>query len=187
MRLTSLENVKLFLGITDADDDTLLGEILEGVSSAIETDLGRPIALGTYSEIFDIDNDYTDEINLKNYPVNSVVALTDNGVLLTHNTHYYWTTYGYIMRLPKSSMLNESGYFTVGARKVEVTYVAGYAEIPSDIQLITKKIVGQVYENREGGSFQHEKIGDYSYSLLETAAVADSFLDRVLKRYRRIW
>lgn len=187
MRLTSLENVKLFLGITNTDDDVLLGEILEGVSDAIETDLRRAIALGTYSEKFDIDDDYTDELNLRNYPVNSIVALTDNGVLLTENTQYYWTEQGYIRHLPKTSRVEEFGYFTVGAQKVEVTYVAGYEPIPDDVQLITKKIVAQVYGSEDSGPYQREKIGDYSYNIAQDMMVADPFLNKVLKKYGRTW
>jgi hypothetical protein len=188
MRLTSLEAVKRFIGITDTTNDVLLGELLDGVSASIETDLRRHIALGTYSDKFDIDYDYTEDLQLGEYPIQSIVALTDNGVLLTENTHYYWTEAGYIRRLSKGTTLSVSGYFfTVGAQIVEVTWVAGYEPIPDDIQLIAKKLVSQIYNTGDAGPYQSEKIGDYSYKVLQDMKIGDPFLESTLNRYRKVW
>lgn len=181
MRLTSLEKVKEFIGITNTSQDTFLGTLLDGISDAIETDCQRAIALGTYSEKFDVEYDYTEDFMLTNYPVQSVVALTDNGTLLTEDTDYYWETHGYVHRYP------EDYYFTTGLRKIEITYVAGYDSIPDDVQLVTQKLVAQIYNTRDTGSYSQEKIGDYSYSLLQNQKISDPFIDSVLKRYRKVW
>jgi len=181
MRLTSLEKVKEFIGITDTSQDTFLGTLLDGVSDAIETDCRRAIALGTYSEKFDIEYDYTEDFLVTNSPIQSVVALTDNGTLLAETTDYYWESYGYIHRYP------EDYYFTTGLRKVEITYVAGYDPIPDDVQLVVQKLVAQIYNTRDTGAFAQERIGDYSYSLLQNQIIADPFINTVLKRYRKVW
>lgn len=191
MRLTSLEKVKLFLGITTTTDDELLGIILDGVSDAIETDCGRAIALGTYNEKYDITQDYVDNIQLNNYPVISVVALTDNTVLLTVDTQYYWNKYGWVQRLPMGGVQDTgrtiAGYFTIGYQKVAVMYTAGYDPIPDDVQLVCMKLTAQVYNVKDTGSYESEKIGDYSYKTLTEAKISDPFLESVLKRYRRVW
>ena len=181
MRLTSLDKVKEFLGLTDTSQDSLLGTLLDGVSDAIETDCRRAIALGTYSEKLDILEDYTEDFMVANYPVRSVVALTDNGTLMVDVTNYYWETQGYFHRYP------EDYYWTTGLRKVEITYTAGYATIPDDIQLLAQKLVAQVYNSLGTGGFESERIGDYSYRVLTDMILSDAFLNSVLKRYRKVW
>lgn len=92
MALTTLANVKLYLGITDSSKDTLLTEIITNVSDMIETALGRDFDRDTYS--FNAYGTDDNIVTLPNLPINAILyaAYGDGDVITVEYTGSYVAT-----------------------------------------------------------------------------------------------
>ena len=78
--------------------------------------------------------------------------------------------------------------FTPGNKNLRVTYRAGYRNIPGDLNLICKKLVANVWMNRDKEGLISEKIGNYSYSRGALSAEFSEYInstdEKKLFRYR---
>lgn len=131
--LTTLANVREYLGIDDAqtDDDTLLQNLITRESAAIEKECNRTFGDATYTEYH--DGDGTDTVMLKQYPVNSITSIHDDtdrdydsDTLIDSDDYVYDSDSG-IVQLDGFS-------FVPGRQNVKVVYNAGYTTIPTDLE-----------------------------------------------------
>lgn len=74
--LTTLENLKVFLGVTSNAEDSLLGILLAGASSGIETYCARKFASSSHVERQSGKGGLS--IFLRNYPVTAVSKIEAN-------------------------------------------------------------------------------------------------------------
>lgn len=74
MALTDLTNLKLFIGITSSDYDTLLTEIINAVSAAIETYCDRTFAQANYTDFRLYETDMKQNFKLREHPVTLVYS-----------------------------------------------------------------------------------------------------------------
>jgi len=72
MALTTLANVKLYLGITESTYDSIISEILDAVSDSIEKYCGREFTLANYTTFKVFQSDYGVNLKLRNHPVTRV-------------------------------------------------------------------------------------------------------------------
>src|SRR5690242_13553606 len=82
--LTTVDNVKKWLGISGTTDDGMLSRLVTAVSTAIESFLSRSLAQATYTETR--DGNGRRALMLGNYPVTAVASVTVDGTAIPART-----------------------------------------------------------------------------------------------------
>lgn len=144
----SLDDVKSWLGITTAVADDLLTKLLDAATAFINEQIGRPNGLWStaYSEEYHGHNNH--RLMLRNWPVTSVALVQMNGQTVPKSTAYGVS--GWVVDPGQRSLLMRGGdVFAWGTLNVTVSYVAGYAAIPADLQQACIELVGFKYKTRD--------------------------------------
>lgn len=147
--LTTRDNYKLALGVTDTAKDARIDQLLPAVTAAGESYCGRPLIGVTKTEYLDGAN--SPVLTLASFPITSlslyhstaVPRVYDSTTLLVDGTNYYVDLdTGIIRRLDGSlfyaagaSSINGWGAHLSGAPTVKAVSVLGYSSIPADLEL----------------------------------------------------
>lgn len=150
--LSSLDQVKAWLSLSNNTDDALLMRLIGAASAFIETYLGRSIACRDYREI--INGNGKPILLLANYPVRAVTQVLVDGRSLPATTALGLPGY----RFDDLSLFLAGEIFRRGHQNVEICYQAGYAQTPPDIEQACIELVALRYRERE-------RIGHQSKSL----------------------
>lgn len=202
--LTSLANLKRHLGIpaSDAAEDTFLQQTLVALDQVVLGWTGRKtFASAAATEYFDGTGRET--LCLARRPVTAIA-----GVWVDGNGRYGYGSGAFPSSsawnvgehfVPRSLAADETnagllqsirGEWPEGRGNIKVTYTAGYATIPPDIELAVHQLAAIIRESRSRGMvLNSETIGKYSYALLSGAKVPGQGPDVVgaagsLNRYR---
>lgn len=137
--LVTTSDVKLYLGITDSSQDSLISAIVAGVSGQVEAYLDRSLQRTTYSsEVYAINQRQL--LLLNQWPIQLVSSITVNGTALTQNVDYEIQPYDQKMGV----IFKGTGFLgpfwitdltadpVSGYRNIVVSYVAGYY-LPGDV------------------------------------------------------
>lgn len=176
--LTTLPNVKSWLGLTANTDDTLLSRMVTALSQYIQTWLNRQIASASYAETR--DGTGRNRLVFADYPVTAVSSVTVDGVPIPASTGV--TVPGYFFD-DKSITLR--GYvFTKGQGNVVLSYTAGYASTPVDLEQACIELIAFRYRERD-------RIGHSSKSLggeVVSFTIADFPVDvkTILNNYKKV-
>lgn len=126
--LTTATAVKAYGSISGAELDALLALLVTRASAMVEAYLCRVVKEATHTETRDGNGGAA--MLLRQHPVSSVSAVTINGAEIPAATTFDgpgWRLAGRVVTL--------NGYrFARGIGNVVVTYVAGYAAVPPDIE-----------------------------------------------------
>ncbi len=217
MALTTVPKVKLHLGITSKDLDDQLAQFVEQADALIKNELSIDIEQSTYTEfhpgngspqlllnrtpVQSITSVYEDP---GAYYGEAPGAFASN-TLLTAGVNYCLardngsatekSSSGILLRIgtawPNISaklagMLTSSPMPGLG--NVKVTYVAGYASVPPDLQLACNTLVAEIRRNApHGGAISSEQLDYYSYQLAnpDQAEGVLSSVGNILKNYKR--
>lgn len=178
--LTSLANVKEYLGIAadDTADDVLLTRLINAASTAIEQYCSRTFASATYTETR--DGTGTRKMTLFNFPVTAVASLTIDGKTIPVRpspTAYGFTFDDYLIKL--------TGYeFTEGVDNVQVTYTAGLASTPYDIEQACVEAVSLRYKAKDRLGVTSKSLAGESISF--TNDDFPDYVTRVLDQYKMV-
>jgi hypothetical protein len=119
MLLTTLANVRSWVGSQVGTDDGLLSRLITVASQQILQELGRPdLGLTTVTEV--LDGRGTQRIQLRNWPVLSVSALTIDGQVIPASTGY--PVFGYLLEALVGAQAGR-------AQNLSVVGTAGYGGI----------------------------------------------------------
>lgn len=174
--LTTLAKLKQYGQIESFQDDTLLLRMIDAASAAIENYCSRQFQSASYTEVRDGHGGR--RMTLRHFPVTDVTALTINGQLIPRRPSPLANGYTF-----DDLTIKLTGYvFDEGVDNVSITYTAGLASVPSDVELACCEVVMLRYKARD-------RIGVTSKSLAgETISFnADDFPDyvtRVLDQYK---
>ncbi len=127
--LTTLATVKAELGITGTDDDAYLETLIEQASASIETFCGRSFASASQAQTFRLDR-WRERLMLDRTPVASVASVVLNGTTLDGAAVEVESPgAGFLLRVDGNGC-------SLGwpAGRVVVTYTAGYASTPADVE-----------------------------------------------------
>jgi len=155
--LTTLSDVRAWLGITGTADDALLQRLITSASNYIQSWLNRQFAVATYTDI--TDGNSGDVQAFSNYPVQSVTLVTlgtgtgqgygqnlAGGGVITIQPSPDGFSQGYVFD-PKFLYL--IGYrFARGRMNVKITYTAGYTTIPQEISQACIELISLRYKER---------------------------------------
>ena len=160
--LTTLSDVKDYLGITTSDEDDQLEVLITAVSDFIKNETNQQIVETEYKE--KIDGEYTESIVLSQKPIISVESLTiDN----EEETDYYiYKDIGVVKRESIGFDIwpdrSPKYRFPEGKQNIVVEYTAGYEEIPLDIQKAVWDIIQSTRESKQYAGLDKYSIGDES-------------------------
>ena len=169
--LTSVANIKTYLGITSSAYDTKLAQILIAADSAVHQYCDR-------DSFF--TNTYTNErysgramglnaglVCLRNIPVNSIASITmhpDNSQVSTTYTGSSFTYESMTGMVQFSEGATNMQSFDLGFRNIAVTYGAGYTTIPDDLDAACAMVAAAMFNlSQTSAGMKSEKIGDYAY------------------------
>ena len=171
--IVTLLEAKEFLKVDRSETkfNSVIDMLRIGYSTAIQMWVGRKLLNDTYNEYHDIRYMQT-AIQLKQYPVSSIVAATHNGSAMTEDTDYYlYADTGIIKKKPTTEVTSSrtnynTDYFYEGLRKVSIMYVAGWTAglFPEDLKLATNKLIYDMFYVRDTGTVKASNLGSLSKS-----------------------
>jgi len=126
--LTTVGNVKLWLGITSSTSDALLGRLISAVSGLVRGYLSRPY-LGSTLVTERVNGHGRDTLTLRHGPVTKVVSIAYDGATVTTAATGNPPTGGYLIDpMPDTvgRITLTDDVFPRGRLNVQVTYWAGY-------------------------------------------------------------
>jgi hypothetical protein len=172
--LTTIARVNGLPGIGTYTNDQISAAI-NAATAAINNYCNRVLTSATYTgEIYDgNDRDY---LYLRQYPITAVASITLDDTALTVTTDYEIDT----------QALYREDYWTAGRRNIVVTYTAGYTTIPEDLVMAVTHIVADMLASEPvNTAIKSEKIGDYQYTLGDSASSAIKKHSVELAPYKR--
>lgn len=136
--LTTLVAAKAYLKLQVSVDDATIEDLINASSSAIENYCKRKFKEQAY-----LDDEYDgtgkDHILLDQYPVKLIESVSIDGTPLS--------TGQYKVKKRNGVLLNNGGIWPRGEINVTVSYTAGYAEIPADLELACKHLVKSYFNS----------------------------------------
>jgi hypothetical protein len=190
--LTTKEKVKLQLGISGTTDDTLIDDIIAGISAQIETFCNREFTEATYTEYFDTTDGNNQKLFLRNTPVSSLTSVQYRGgtwgTPIWHNfiADYYFLTSN-IGRVAFAGKLPEEEDYVkivyVGGYKIDFTHETDITKhtLPADLEAIATDMVCQSYNLRATGGIKSESTEGQSVTFGEMTSVE---IEKKLAPYR---
>lgn len=141
--LTTLANVKSWLNVSTTTDDTLLQRLLSAASGYIQAWCNRVFAEASYTDTFN-GKDKTKQM-LGNYPVLSVTSVTVDANVIPPSTAV--TVPGFVNDI--YSVMLRDYWFCRGIQNVVISYTAGYATIPLEVEQACIELVALRYRERQ--------------------------------------
>lgn len=179
--LETLANMKTFLEISTADHDAILTSFLTELTEVFNKETDRNLEETTYTDLY-LDGSGTKYINLPNYPVAEISAITEDDASLTKDTDYYLYDAegeGYLYKI--------YGDWTNNKKGIKITYKAGYASnaMPNDLKMALKMQVAKEFKSYKASDWGESSraFPDGSISMQELELLP--FVKRVLAKYRR--
>jgi hypothetical protein len=161
-------------------DDPLLNRLITSVSDWIKSYCNRDFTQTTYTEYRNGWANQT-KMALKNYPVSSVTSLYINGTLVPQSTAANvagWVENGGFLYLRGGLT------FTTGYANVVITYVAGYATIPYDLEQACIEITSWRYREKDRIAQANKNVGGENITFSMESAPKDAI--RTLQEYTRV-
>lgn len=168
--LTTIERMKLMLGLSDISDeriDLIIALLINKASSWIECQTGRRLGKQAYVHKYDADGQQ--EVVTTEYPIVSVDYVKEDGKLVDPSLYDYGKT-GNIGVIYRDDGWLRAGYrrglaydIVMPKRAIEVSYTAGYVlpkdadkehpqTLPADLEGLVWDMVSQAYTNLQNGS-----------------------------------
>ncbi|MFA5376490.1 MAG: hypothetical protein WC455_12160 [Dehalococcoidia bacterium] len=176
--LVTLDEEKIFLqlALDNNKEDTILQDLINGVSESVVKYMKRDLISTAHTELRDGNGRNT--MWLLHWPIiDATAGGTDPVLMLDDDGDDTWeaaSTYAITLKWDKITgeiWLKDKDVFPKGQRNLKFVYTAGYAtsaSIPADIKLGVKKLVGIYREEMSGG-----KLGVRSISIANEATTYD--------------
>ncbi len=161
--LTTLANVRAYMGISSTTYDVTLASLISQASAAISIYCDQVLVEQSVTEVHDIFAPRS-FLKLRNTINPSITAITfdkyETNESVIPPTEFYVSDYGTVRFKPSSTYgRNFDGI-------ISVTYTAGYSTIPADLTLACNMLVKSLFDMRSKDyGVKKESIGDYSYEL----------------------
>lgn len=209
MALTTLQELKTYLGITSTSEDDRLNAFIAQATAVINNFCVRRLEDANYTEYYEGNN--RREFALKQYPVNSITsihldsdgyyghgdnAFSSDDLLVLGTDYTYNSVTGIVYKLSGSwpavrvayDQATQVGQFEHGLGNIKVIYNAGYTTIPDDLKYAANNFIAMMRRTAgTGGTFQSESFDYYSYSLPSTAEDEKIIgsIRNILSKYRK--
>jgi hypothetical protein len=182
IQLTTVSDVKLFIGKGDVTDDALILKIINWVSSEFEQYLKLPLEQGYRTEYFNCDvRNYL----IASYPIDktATITVTMAGTTLKKNTEFFvWEEEGRIE-------LFMSPYYSY-PKDLVITYLGGYTtggdgtlNVPDDLKYACVLQTSFVYKRRKDIGLSSLSLPDGAISTMSPADLLPD-VRKILNKYR---
>jgi len=180
--LVRIERVKTYLDLanTDTASDVLLQDLIARIGAWAERYCDRTFAKATYTE--QRDGDGTDTLLVRQWPFLSVASLYDDP-LRVFGAATQIAAADFAIYANQGMIRLDGRVFSVGIQNVKVTYEAGYADIPEDLQQAVVELVADRFRNKENQGIRSLAIGSYRVDYGEEELPSE--IRGVLDGYRR--
>lgn len=177
----SKDDVKKYLGfdsVISVTDDASLEIIIDGISVAIESYIGRDILSREYTEYYDgMGSKY---LFPDHYPITSVSGIWEDA-------DWEWGASTEIdssdYRIKDNNhIVLTSDFFDKDDQNIKIIYTAGYASVPADLKLASIEEAARRFKRRKEIDVTAKSIGDGNVEI-----TIDDFLPQtkvVLEKYR---
>lgn len=175
--LSSLVEIKVFLGISDDSQDTLLNQLSEEVDNLIKKSCGREFEFGTYTKTIRSD-DFDNPIFLKEIPIDKINSIKIDNEDVTENIDIFLNNKTGELRLNWLAMLHN--------QKLEISYEGGYNTIPAGLKSLFNDLVAyKYYKSSKDSTIDTEKIDSLSikYNISSANNLENAILNKVNKLY----
>lgn len=178
--LTTVGKLKKYLQIDSSlvsDDENLQG-LITSVSAFFVEYCDRPFKQDTYTQ--ELDGNGKNILMLKNYPITAVSSLKVNGQIVeSHNSGSFvgYAFNNYAIRLANT-------YFPKGFKNIEISYTAGYATVPFDVEQACLEVCGVRYKERDHIGHASKTLGDETVSYIISALTPSA--KEILQPYKRV-
>ncbi len=168
--LTTLERMKLMLGLPDVEDektDMVIELLINRASAWIERQIGRHLGKHAYLQWYDADGQQ--ELVVDEYPIVKVEYVKEEGKLVDPSCYDY-SQHGNVGVIYRDEGWLKAGYrkglaydIVAPKRVIEVSYTAGYVlpkdateddpqTLPADLEGLLWDMVSQTYTGLQNGS-----------------------------------
>jgi hypothetical protein len=175
--LTSLANVKAWLSIQTDTDDVVLSRLISSASQYIQSWLNRLFASQTYTERR--GGTGTDVMAFADYPVTAVTSVIVDGSTIPLSNGI---SYGYLF--DDKFLYFIGGRFGMSRMNVQLTYTAGYASVPLEIEQSCIELIGIRYKERQRIGENSKSIGGETVSF-DVKDMPNS-VKTILNNYRKV-
>jgi len=162
--MTTLANVKQYLGVTASDDDALLSRLITAVSEGFESCLNRVISSAPYTEFR--DGNGKGVMMFANMPATAVSSVKIDGLAIPAAPDF--TGYGF--RFDESLLMLNGAVFDKGRRNIEIAYTAGYVTTPKDLEQACIEVVALRFKERDRIGHQSKSIGGETVTFITAEA-----------------
>lgn len=179
--ITTLEDLKKYLGITTTDNDELLLMLIEQATRVIESLTGKKfVEVIGVKEV--ISGQGEQRVNLKNYPLtDTTVRKLEQSLANTNEEDWkevdqknYWVD-------ESAGIIAANFKFIHGFDNYRFTYSYGYKNVPSDIQLAGHIIISSFFNGRGNETISSERIGDYAITYKDITE--NPIVNRIINLY----
>lgn len=141
--LTTVDAVKIYLGINSSADDVLIGSLVTAASAYIETWISRRFDIQNYTDLF---NGYGgNSWVLRNYPVVSITSVTVNGSSISRSVSI--SSPGFDS--DDISVVLRGYTFCRGQLNCAIEYMGGYTVPPDEISQACIELVAARYKEKD--------------------------------------
>jgi uncharacterized phiE125 gp8 family phage protein len=165
--LANTSDLRDWLRINNNNEDSLLDRLITAVSANVESYLNRKILVASYTEWY--DGTGTDRLLLTQYPVTAVQSVMMDGVTVSAAADATSTGWSF----DDVGIFYQFGKFTRNRQNVKVTYTAGYATAPQDIQQAVLELASMRYRERDRIGHASKSVGGETTAFV-TSAMPDS-------------
>lgn len=143
-------------------DDVIIGRLISQNSQYLKSVTHRELTLNTFSEYYSTENSVS-RICLNEYPVITIFSVTVNGVAVSESTSL--DSAGWTLQYP--NLLTFRNFFVPsGVNSVHVSYSAGYATTPTDIEQACIELTAWRYRERDRIAQENKSINGESVSFI---------------------
>jgi hypothetical protein len=176
--LTTRAAVKAYKGITSTDLDALLDALITRASATIENFLQGSVLSASYDEVRDGAGGQA--MMLAEYPVTAVTSLSIDGAAIPAAPAFgqagWW--------LSGRTLLLVGYRYTRGRSNVLVTYTAGFAATPPDIEQACIETVVLSLNRRDHMDVSSKSLAGETVSFITTELTPSA--KQILNSYRRV-
>lgn len=152
--LVDLAEAKRYLGITGTTDDTLIQEILSGVSLDIKNACQAPLVRET--GLIEYHEGGKKRIFLRAYPVVSITSIQDSKTPTPNEVpatdYFVRKDIGLLEHFGRFPIpVNNNGQRTVWTVTFEAGRFANTAAVPADLKLVANKMIARAWGRKEPG------------------------------------
>ncbi len=194
--LVPLNTVKEYLDVTDSD--TILNLLIAGMTDFIEGTLKGDVSNGGYCNRRFLATDYTSALYtgkdrknllLRQYPINSITTIVlDDTTLFPAGASTLKDLNFYIDDDIAGNLIYYFIWNSWFPNNIEITYNAGFTDIPNDIVMAALKLIEQAWNQIGKEGFKSEKFKNYSYTMAdlnEKIAFGNQTIAEILDSHKR--